>query len=374
MADPKPTPQIPEIQVGPADLIEWLKEPTQVWLPLSPAVASTTWKEMKSAKSVGVYQREGGGLVALTIPRAVRLDTLRGDFRRFSVASDLLVGAARDGNGGMILFGRERAAPLAILPPLRFETFASFALNRADEVMQSYERKRIFAGRVQEGELADWDWAPILLSQHLEDAEFGTLLNLADQILKSWSEHGQISYYAFNYPRPATYPFGDKAATKVFFDKLLSMSPIFNWNTKFFATQTELGSLKTITADRTGALQVLYIPGNLLLPFGNSEEFAELKAAEARDYFGQPGDPILVRVAQNVLLYQSVQSLLKVSDPELPKKLSRSDLVVLTLQKEAAKWISKLTDASSAEQFDAEARQARSRFSKQARANPAKAR
>jgi hypothetical protein len=86
-----------------------------------------------------------------------------------------------------VLFGRQRQISLGVLPPLRFENLQAFARNQTDHVAQSYERRRIFAGRVTVGKYAIWDWAPILLSPQLDDNKFGTLLNLADQILKSWS-------------------------------------------------------------------------------------------------------------------------------------------------------------------------------------------
>jgi len=365
---PMPQSKIEELQISAADLTDWLKDEKQTWSPLSLNAAKSTWATLKSAAKAGVYERDAGGLIVWTIPKSARLETLRSDFRRFSVASDLLVGGLRYGNGGLVLLARKRAIPFALLPPLRFETFASFALNRSVEVVQSYERRRIFAGRIRHGEFEGWDWAPILLSQQLEDTEFGTLLNLADQILKSWSEHGRISYFGFDYPPPIDFPFGDRAASDIFFDELGTTSLVFNWNTELFASLTEEGSRQTITVDRTGALPILYIPGEFEFEAGNE---AKEQAKIARDYFGTRGDPVLTRVTQNVLLYQAIQSFFKTADEQAPARQSRADKVASILQNEAARWIGKITSSAAIDQFDPEARAVTLQFLKQSGMSPA---
>ena len=90
------------------------------------------------------------------------------------------------------------------------------------------------------------------------------MLNLADQILKSWSQHGDVEYYAFQYPKPAKYPFGDRAASEYFARKFLTTSLLFNWNTEGFATITNVNGRDILTGDRTGALAVLYRPADSL--------------------------------------------------------------------------------------------------------------
>ena len=75
-----------------------------------------------------------------------------------------------------------------MLPPLRVETILQLAAVGQDELSQSYERRNIISGRYDEKH----DWAPIYLSAALLDTEYGSLLNITDQLLKSWSMGGQV--------------------------------------------------------------------------------------------------------------------------------------------------------------------------------------
>jgi len=338
---------IEELKIPASDLASWLGDEKKIWLSASDPAGKKTTRELYKEKVAGVYSSDEGTVV-LVAPKGIRLTDMTADFRRFAVASDLIVGAAGMNGGGMLLFGRSRQLPFATLPPLRFESFASFARNRSEHLAQSYERQRIFAGKIRTGPYAGWDWAPILLSSQLDDSEFGTLLNLADQVLKSWSQHGDVDYYAWGYPKPEKYPFGAVAASEYFEQKFLTTSLLFNWNTEGFATITTVNGRDVLTGDRTGALTVLYRPANSL---GGSlsgeeqrfiQEEADMRAAATRDYFAARGDPLLVRVVQNVLLYQAVQSFLTVGDAQEPHRASRSDLVAAGLLKQATAWLQQI--------------------------------
>jgi hypothetical protein len=102
---------------------------------------------------------------------------------------------SRDGFAAII--GRARVLAPDVIPPLRFETFAVLARAVTDELDQSYERGYMFAGKLTSGPYSYRDWAPSYLSASLIDTEFGALLNITDQILKSWSEAGGIEYLYF---------------------------------------------------------------------------------------------------------------------------------------------------------------------------------
>jgi hypothetical protein len=354
-ADRGETKPITELRVPISDVAGWLANPDERWNPLSGEGTTLSSRDLYSAKSPGAFKAKSS-LVSLVIPSGTHLDELMADFRRFAVASDLLIGAVGMKGGGLLLLGRSRQEDMETLPPLRFETLVGFARNRTDHLAQSYERQRIFAGKIRTGRLEGWDWAPILLSPQLEDSEFGTLLNLADQILKSWSQHGEVGYYAFNHGKPKIYPFGEIAASDYFGAKYESTSLLFNWNTEHFATLTTINGREFLTADRTGALSVIYRPSSL----GNDNravdregrmamnEDADGRAKEARDYFAASGDPILVRVVQNVILCQAAQSLLKIGDPQELAHSSRSDDVVQVLQGRAKAWLVKIEDGESA--------------------------
>jgi len=338
-------PPVTELKVPISDIAGWLAAPNKSWQSSTASSAPKSIRELYDTAPPGVFHTQSG-LVALIVPGGVKLADVQADFRRFAVVSDLVLGAVGLKSNGLLLLGRQRQIPLGVLPPLRFENLQTFARNQTEHVAQSYERQRIFAGRVTAGKYAGWDWAPILLSPQLDDSEFGTLLNLADQILKSWSQHGEVEYFAFGYRQPETYPFGRFAASEYFGSKFLTTSLRFNWNTENVATITTVNGRDILTGDRTGALSILYQPSNSLAQRSGAFNAAEAqrdanaRAADARDYFATRGEPILVRVVQNVLMYQAVQSFLHVADAQEPPRSSRSDQVVGVLQKYAAAWLS----------------------------------
>jgi hypothetical protein len=346
--DSSPQNQAPigELKIPVTDLVGWVASDTGQWRAIgNESLPPTTMSQLYTAKSPGAFV-DNAGIVVLVVPKNSRLADVRAPFRRFAVASDLIIGARGSKNGSMLLFARSRSVPLSVLPPLRFESFAGFARNRAGNIAQSYERRRIFAGKIQTGKYAGWDWAPILLSPQLDDTEFGTLLNFADQILKSWSQHAEVEYYAFLYSSPRAYPFGDQAASEYFQTKFNTTSLLFNWNTDEFSTINRIGTEDYLTATRTGALRILYRPGDSLDFTANDESGssdartdADQKAQEAQDYFASLGNPILVRVVQNVLLYQAEQNFLTIADPQDQKRQARSDLVEVVLEQQATKWL-----------------------------------
>ena len=344
---------IQDLNVGVSDLAGWTGA-DESWQSISGDESKTT-SQLYAANTPNVFY-SGNGLVVLVAPNNTHLAELAPHFRRFAIASDLLVGASGLRHGGMLLFGRQRQLDFATLPPLRFETLASFAQTPTEHLAQSYERQRIFAGKLRSGEFAGWDWAPILLSSQLDDSETGTLLNLADQILKSWSEHGAVEYYAFPYSKPTNYPFGEEAASEYFTRKYLTTSLLFNWNTAGVATITTVNGADLLTGDRTGALTILYRPSNSLseqitgrrVDVAAMQRDSDERAKEARNYFAYRGDPILVRVVQHVMLFQSAQSFLKTNDVKVAPKRARSDIVAGVLAERATAWMREINDGGGA--------------------------
>ena len=311
------TPPIQEPALAPADLLDWLTDAKRTWQDVNDPARTLSFASAGSAKSPSVLVGSDKTLVLMVVPGHSQLASLAEPFRRFSVASDLLLGAYRTNTGTTFVAGRARQLSFTVLPPLRFETLASFIEHRTAELFQSYERQRIFAGRVTSGPFEGWDWAPIMLSNQLDDSEFGTLLNQADQILKSWSQAGAVDYYAFAHPKPPVFPFGRESASDYFARQLGTTSLVFNWNTQAFSTIHELQQGELITIDRYGALPILYMPSGSILEelsggsadvlrqlLGDTDSKADTlpreAAAGARRYFAERGDPILVRVSQNV--------------------------------------------------------------------------
>lgn len=101
------------------------------------------------------------------------------------------------------------------------------------------------------------DWAPIYLSPELIDTEYGSVLNIADQFLKSWSNHGTTRYINFAYPPPARWAFSAPIFKLANTEKGLT----YNWNTTSAGASIELGGLDVFWLRRTGALNVSYIAG-----------------------------------------------------------------------------------------------------------------
>ncbi|MEJ2170398.1 MAG: hypothetical protein P8X90_33280, partial [Desulfobacterales bacterium] len=253
----------------------------------------------------GVFISEKLGLVILVIPRDQNIREFRGDFRRFSLDSDLILGAITQENKNLAIVARERQTPLDVLPPLRFESIVGLAMETDPELAQSYERNNVAAGAIQNGDhrARNRDWAPIYLSDHLIDTELGSLLNITDQILKSWSEAGVIEYINFDYPKPKVFPFGQKRLSGI----SGGTNTLFNWNTSGVSEVLYDKDYQLFSINRTGSLPVTY--GSDANTWGEIDTgmLAEYEE-KAYDYFSSLGDHNLVRVVQYTALYQIFQA------------------------------------------------------------------
>jgi len=187
------------------------------------------------------------------------------------------------------------------VPPLRFETFALLAAQGGDELAQSYERNAPFAGKLENVEFGK-DWAPIYLSAALVDTELGALLNITDQILKSWSSAGDTEYVHFNYPKPATFPFGGTALSEVVRKKTGSLSILFNWNTNGSAVVVRTPGQSIIAVTEATSLPVTYGADGKPKSAGGADLLAYEE--EGYDYFADIRDPNLARVVQYTAMYQ----------------------------------------------------------------------
>lgn len=307
-------PTVPSLGVGARDVDAWLT-PARPWQRLVPrhvADDRKPWRQLVRATAPEVFHLPGEGLVALVLPVDTPAPRLAEPLRLYGVATDLQVAAVRADTGNLVLLGRTRRLPLTLMPPMRLETFTMLRDSRARELGQSYERGRIFAGKLTSGPAAGWDWAPIFLSENLEDTELGTLLNLADQVLKSWSQHGDVLYFTFDYPRPAAYPFGSAAASDYFAQQLRTSSLTFNWNTTGFTSWVDMPSGGIVTPDRGSVLPISYLPGNDMNDRRSDAATTRLArdaADRAREVFAAQGDPLLARVAQHVLVFQALGTL-----------------------------------------------------------------
>ena len=285
----------PSISVSAAELKSWLFDAALKLRPLLPG-PSGTLSELVELGAAGVFIGAAPGLVVWLMPRD--LDAIdRAAARQFTLDADLIVGGIQLADH-IAIIGREREAPLRVLPPLRHEMIQRLAeSSNAAELAQSFERNHTFAGRMY----SDLDWAPIYLSAALIDTEFGSLLNITDQILKSWSEAGYVDYANFVYPRPDSYVFGNDRL----WDLLEDVQQIlYNWNTVGLGSTVDYGDFVIFALDRTGSLPVTY--GSDLssdeegLTFGALAQYEE----KAYDYFPNLQDPSLQRVVQYTAIYQ----------------------------------------------------------------------
>lgn len=281
----------------------WLGSPPTTQFRYVAGTKEVSCREILDRKLSGVFFSTKPGIVMWAMPRADALEHHRREARQFSLDSDLLLGAIASPDQ-IAIIGRERVSPVSLLPPLRIETILQLGAAREDELAQSYERTNPFAGRFEWApllkaifrmrfdDLPEYpDWAPIYLSQRLVDTEYGSLLNITDQMLKSWSEHGQVRYINFKYPDPPKFPF-----EKALDEDLNAREITFNWNTKGAGYVTSIDDYEMMALSRTGALGVDYLAGDR----------PKVEEAEnvAYQYFSALGDPNLVRVVEYAALYQ----------------------------------------------------------------------
>ncbi|HEV7920359.1 MAG TPA: hypothetical protein VGR02_06160 [Thermoanaerobaculia bacterium] len=300
-----------DLDVTAAELRQWLTN-DGTFVPVEGG-AAVTLTDLLQGVSPKVYSSRTPGLVAWWLPKHVAVNECRVQVRQFALDSDLVIGAFGRPTG-ILIFGRQRSVPVDLLPPLRYETvelLAAVQHGQSGQLAQSYERNHRFAGHMSDGR----DWAPILLSPELIDTEYGSLLNITDQLLKGWSNAGKTHYINFKYPTPSGYPFGGQSVD----DKLGANQLVYNWNTKGAGYLMSADDGQYFALNRAGALPVTYIPSGM----DSSNASAEVMDAEdvAYDYFAHSSDPNLVRVVQYAAMYQ-IFSAFDVTNRKLPARES----------------------------------------------------
>jgi len=296
-----------DLKVTAAEVKHWTVDVNQNFIPIEGG-DSLPLAKLFAQPGCGVYRSLQRGLIGWWIPDGYTLNDCRVQARQFTLDSDLIVGALANSKG-MLVLGRERVAPVELLPPLRVETLellANVQRGQAGALAQSYERTRPFAGVVApipRNELGvRWtsaDWAPIYLSPVLRDTEYGSLLNIADQLLKGWSNDGETQYFNFDYPKPGPWP------PSVLARSLLEGNLTYNWNTRGAGYTVSYKDYEALALNRTGALPISYIPDGIA---GDSKLYpqilAELSEDRAYEYFARISDLNLVRVVQYAVAYQ----------------------------------------------------------------------
>jgi hypothetical protein len=284
-----------DLKITAGELKSWILDQAETFTPLEGG-RGLSLNELFSQPESGVYFSGTPGIIGWWIPQEKDIQSCRVQARQFTLDSDLIIGGLSKPSGVLVL-GRERVVPVDALPPLRAETISLLAAvqkGQGGELKQSYERKHLFAGRMD----GHRDWAPILLSPELVDTEYGSLLNVTDQILKSWTENGDVRYDGFEeYPRPPRGPFSDRRLMT----RLKTKELTYNWNTKGAGYSVKLGDYSLLALNRSGALPVSYIPEGTE---GTRSREVAVAEDEAYEYFAGLSDPNLVRVVQYNSLYQ----------------------------------------------------------------------
>jgi len=348
----------PDAEVSASSIQEWLygddslKFSSDVLDSDNPVAEDVSADELKTDQ-FGVYYSRPAGLVVFMIPRRQSLNNAIPMIRRFFVDTDGVAGAVTaKGSDWLLLIGRERTTPIEDMEPLRVDTFLTLASNKQQNLAQSYQRRAPLAGKVISSALMSAlsgidshqllaimrsisaplvsnksaeddsalvvsepyplalglasavDWAPILLSRELTHTEFGQLLNITDQMLKSWSSANSIEYVRFPYPMPYGNPDARGLSYRIARDIGEVESLTFNWNTAGLGTWTEIGGRQIFTLLRSGALPVTYIPESESLSL-DPEDVEVMQQAEDDywNFFANLRDPYLNRAAQYTALH-----------------------------------------------------------------------
>lgn len=282
-------------QVTEEELRKWFLEDNEQLVNYDNESVTTTLPEIFKAcrnNTELYYSKESGFIVWVLETGECDKEDFKVAARKFSLDSDLILGAIQSGTTVAVI-ARERCVPIYELSPMRQETLCLLASTDEDELAQSYERTSLFAGKQSGGK----DFAPIYLSDELWHTEYGNILNVTDQMLKSWSENGMIDYVDFDYPKPVNWTFNAGAI------KDLGVSQLtYNWNTEGTGYMVEDDSYCIYALNRTGSLPVSYIPGE---SEGISDKDPVYQAEQqAYDFFSNLSSPELVKVVQYVAMYQ----------------------------------------------------------------------
>jgi len=266
-------------------------------LPVS-FISTTLTPDERISDSLG--ERINPGLVVWWIPKSESLEKWKIEARQFSLESDVLIGALANEHG-TLLVARSRITPVHVYQPVRFETLSLLYNVEDRELAQSYDRTHPLISYLKDGS----DWAPIYLSPILRDTEFGSLLNIADQLLKSWSNNGEVKYSNFVYQKPSKWAFNKPLGT-IAINDMGFKDVTFNWNTKGYGFIQRIHNVDFYSLNRTGALPISYYPDKSI----GDERIKELENI-AYNYFSAQNDPIITKVSQYFSYYQIFRSLNK---------------------------------------------------------------
>ena len=241
------------------------------------------------------YSKNRGFVVWIVDPDKISYNdsSFKINARKFALDTDLIIGALGNVGKKVAIIARERVVPVTTLPPLRIETIQLLATTDNNHLAQSFEAYNVFAGKNSKNE----DMAPIYLSDELWHTEYGNLLNMSDQMLKSWTENNLVHDYNYDYPTPIDWAFNDGVLNDLGVRNLT-----YNWNTAGagYVIQ-DIDKLDIFAVNRTGSLPVSFIPDGME---GKVDEKVNEAEELAYDFFSDLNSPKLVREVQYATIYQ----------------------------------------------------------------------
>lgn len=273
-------------EISLAELNKWFIEENELFIDTCGNTFSIN--EALNNNKYGVFFSKNTGFAAWIINKQKDLDKQKQNIRQFTLDADLILGAFSNDNK-LVIIGRERESSIFELPPLNVETILLLASVQESELSQSLDITDLLAGKMNNNK----DWCPTYLSKELENTEFGHLLTITDILLKDWSEHGNLKYEEYDYPKPKSYPFNMSL-----FKKLGIQELVYNWNTKNAMIFIEMSNYNIYSLNRTGALPVSY--------FNSQEDEISVGGdyeQQAYTYFANINNTDLARVVQYQTLY-----------------------------------------------------------------------
>lgn len=283
-------------EVSNADLDNWLLSDNALgFVPLNKREAAVqTLAQVLEKKQTGVWSTQKPILIAWVLPLRANLSGKEAEIRTFATHIDFILGAVRLGDCVAII-AHKRTVPETVLPTMRTETILALAAAPPSGLGQSYERNFVLAGRIEN----DLDGAPIYLSTTLQNTDFGSLLNIADQMLKSWSLNGMVKYTNFTHPKPLTWAFPGPLNTVLGVSSMTFNANMVGATQTFeFPNHPKFRNLSITNVSRTGAMAISYLPQGIhpdsIRPY---EEIAW-------KYFSGLGSPIWAQTLRYGALFQ----------------------------------------------------------------------
>jgi len=250
----------------------------------------------------GIYYSENPGFVVWILSKNSNLDKQKADARKFTIDSDIILGAISN-NSYVAIVGREREISVLELPPLRVEVLLLLAQNsdKEDGLAQSFEYNMWFLVKQEQNNHKDWYFA--WLCDELINTEYGNLLNWTDHVLKSWTDCNSMGCEYIDFPNPIEYPFGKPLSKEI----LKCNSLVYNWSSKNLTYSLDYDDIYEIqaTLGGTGCLPITYIP-----TWSNKKDSVSIGPfkEDGYDYFSNLNNPNIARVVQYQTLYQIFQN------------------------------------------------------------------